>query len=248
MNSIKNFKFAHYILSQKSPIFIGTLNENNAICLVPSHKFEFENLLEELGETELESKTMALKIPVTFKLHLVYPASDAHINKYLESFKYTIESYEDYKSNDSFLKESWLDNIINSKASGEKVYFEDEQSLIIADYKWDKISIDNLYLLMIFKNEHLRSLRDVQDVKILEKAKQSILKVCKEYGLSEEDIWIFFHYRPSYFRLHIHIVNISKALNFLGIPSRNVLLEDVITNIKMSPDYYKEDCYFIGFK
>lgn len=248
MQELKNFISAIYIDYVYATIFIGKINDQPAIYMVTKRSLNLDIFLKKLKEVKVKDKRFKLNTTIDCQPHLTYPASKAHIDKLVKNFKYTAESYEDYLSNCNFLTTNWLDNIINSRGTGENVFFEDDVSMIISDYKWDLKSADQLYLLMIFKDPKLRSIRDIDDYNLLVKAKQNILKVCKEEGLAEKDVSLYFHYRPSYFRLHIHIVNISKSIRYLGSPTRNVFLDDVIYNLKLDCNYYKKDCYFIGFE
>lgn len=254
MDRISDFIAETCLRRKHESIFVGMLEGKPAIYTVPDPALDVDSFLEGLSSNASglsESSTAShLKSKAALRCapRLIWPASQKHIEKYLKNFRYVIESYTDYKGSDDYLQTSWFDNVIDNQDVNEKVYFEDDESMILANYKWDRVCDDNMYLLMIFKDPKLRSIRDIEDVSVLERARQNILKLCQGRGLSNEDICMFFHYRPSYFRLHIHIVNISKTTSSLGEPSRNVFLEDVIRNIRMDQNYYKNNSYFIGIE
>lgn len=245
MDKIRGFTAETLFREKHESVFIGMLEGKMAIYVLPDPTFDvdaFQNLSLRATECSSTLKTRMKYIP-----RLMWPASQKHVEKYLKNFRYVAESYEDYKNNDDYLQTSWLDNVISGKDVNEKVFFEDEESMILGNYKWDGVSNDHLYMLMIFKDPKLRSIREVEDVGVLERARNNIIRLCMDKGLSEEDICMFFHYRPSYFRLHIHIVNISSTTEMLN-PSRDVFLEDVMRNLHMKKDYYRNDLYFIGFE
>ena len=98
---------------------------------------------------------------------------------------------------------------------------------------------------MVFKDEKLRSIRDVDDVAVLLNAKRTALRFCESFALTRNDMALFFHYRPSYFRLHMHIVSIASTCEFLGSPFRNVFLDDAIKNIERNRRYYKDACHIV---
>ncbi|ELA42089.1 uncharacterized protein VICG_00938 [Vittaforma corneae ATCC 50505] len=137
--------------------------------------------------------------------------------------------------------------MFSNKDVKEKVYFENDHYLVIADYKWDQMSVDQMYLLMIFKDCTLRSIRNLNGshVGLLKNARENIYVLCDQLGVHREHLCLYFHYRPSYFRLHIHIVNIRKSIARLGSFSRHVLLDDVIRDLEMDPRYFEYNCYYV---
>lgn len=254
MDRINGFAAETYLRGRRESVFIGKLEGKPAIYTLPDPCLDASTFLRDLNldaSTSLKGPGVSLhkqEVALRCVPRLIWPASQKHIEKYLKSFRYVAESYADYKSSDDYLQTSWLDNVIENKAVNEEVYFEDGESMVLANYKWDRVCNDDLYLLMIFKDPSLRSIRDIRDAGILERARSNILKICKSRELGEEDICMFVHYRPSYFRLHIHIVNISKTTDSLGDLSRDVFLDDVVRNIRMDQNYYKNDMHFIGLE
>ncbi|KAI4292589.1 m7GpppX diphosphatase [Pancytospora philotis] len=231
-------------------IVIGRIRGEHAIYTVPAPTVTQEDL-------KRASFTDDGRLSVGYEVvpRLIYPATAEHVKKYTARGVCVSETYEAYLKSADFLSTSWLDNIVRLAGSGpgeisstemgvanEQTVFDSSEYLVIYDYKWDRKSNDRLYLLMIFKEDRLRSLRDVDDVALLERARADILSLCAGYGLGERDVCLFFHYRPSYFRLHIHIVNIAQSLSCVGSMVRDVLLDDAIRNLKADPQYYKRDC------
>lgn len=263
MDLIREFQPAHVIDDQNIVIVIGTIRGQHAVYTIPPPTVSKRDI-----EEALLSSASTLRISTKVLPRLIYPASDQHIAKYTSGGVYEVETYKDYLRNDDCLKTSWLDNIVNASRGShsssdarpenaakdttgpaplnEEILFENEHYLFINDHKWDRKSSDYLYLLVIFKNDKYRSIREVDDVALLEAAKRDILSVCGRYGVSQEDLCLYFHYRPSYFRLHIHVVNISRSLKYLGSVVRDILLDEVIQNLKTDPDYYRKDCFIIN--
>lgn len=226
-------------------VFVGKIDDDIVIYRIFLTDIVLGNFLASIG-TVKSNCNRATKCTVRYSVSVIHPATEMHLKKYVNHYEYRLESFAEYLKDTKLLGISWLTNIIDNKAENEVVYYKDEDSLIIADYKWNRKNIDDLYLLMIFKDSNLRSVRDLKDYKLLEKSKRAILSTIQTFGLLEKNVAIFFHYYPSYFRLHIHIVNISKSLGSLGSQYRNLYLNDVIKNLKLDPEYYMKDCFYIS--
>ncbi len=247
---LKDFKITKIIKQLNDNILIGTINGIDAICYIPNpfnHELKkFDVITDDI-----------VKVSSNFNIKVIYPASQDHINKLIQPSIYIKETYEDYLKNNEHLALDWLENIIKysndqetlrKKHINETIHINNDDYVLINDYKWDQKNTDYLYLLLIFKNDKYKSLRDIEDYELLEKAKNDVLNYCKKWGLKQSDLLMFFHYRPSYFRLHLHIVNISNSLKFIGMISRNIFLDDVIKNLKIYKNFYKREFFYIGSK
>lgn len=246
MDKLNLLKVDHTRSMPNFTVFIGTIEGIPAIYTLPKPYFNTSNLENILNQIENENEKVLIK--TTIQPKLIFPASNEHVMKYITPLICKNETYQEYLENNDFLKTSWLDNIIKNKAENEKIYYNNDEFLIIADYKWNRESNDDLYLLLIFKDDKLRSLRDFDDVNVLKRAKSIIVKLISEYNIPESAICMYFHYRPSYFRAHIHILNISNSLRSFGIPTRNIFLDDAIKNLEIDTEYYKKDICIIDFE
>lgn len=137
----------------------------------------------------------------------------------------------------------WITRIEKGDAPGEEILMETSDFFLLPNFKWNRKPKD-LYLLTIFKDTTLRSIRDLNQVNIdlLEKVKSTVLDyINQNYGLHQSHIRCFFHYYPSAWRLHMHVQHVS-ANTSLGSTTqcgRAHILEDVINNIKLVPRYYQ---------
>ncbi|KRH95300.1 hypothetical protein M153_100046389 [Pseudoloma neurophilia] len=200
----------------------------------------------------LKSYTLVTKNPPYFSYHsgdkyfiLITPCTEHHIAKY-SPVSYKRETYDQYQK---YLKESklsceWIKQIINGEK--EEIIAQNEISVIIPSYKWNKKDISDLYLLAFFKDDQIFTLRELKQQQ-LENVKNFIFKTVKEkYGILSDQIMLFFHYRPSYYHCHVHITNIAK-LHLGMVVGRGVLLDDVLENLKLDSEYYKKrDMFYIG--
>lgn len=247
MEHVGGFRLSRAIPTENSTIYIGEIDGQHAI-----YTLAYPSITKEEFHSGVRFENDTLVLRTKFVPRLIYPATEKHIEKYTSAGRYGRETYEDYRANDDFLRTSWLDNLVRAEGSSgapcsEDILFENEHYLIIADYKWDRKSSSSLYLLLIFKSDRYRSLREIDDVALLRAAKRDSYRQCLACGVGEEEVCLFFHYRPSYFRLHLHIVNISRSRKYLGSSLRNVLLDDVIKNLEIDPEYYRRDRFLIMY-
>jgi m7GpppX diphosphatase len=137
----------------------------------------------------------------------------------------------------------WIIKIEEGNANGEVILHENDDYYLLPDFKWDH-KIKNLYLLVIFKDPELQSIRDLTDIHIflLERTQRQVLKfVADNYGLPPSKMRCFFHYMPSAWRLHMHVQHVSSNLAPCSGTQcgRARLLGEILSNIKLMPDYYQ---------
>jgi m7GpppX diphosphatase len=153
--------------------------------------------------------------------------------------KIIIESPLDYQLlNIIDTNKNWIYNIIDHKSESENIFFEDDNLILIPDYKWNN-NLKNLHILGIFKDKSLNSIRDLNKnhIEILEKCIIDGKKIIKEkYGIS--NLVIYFHYRPSVWQLHIHFMNIETDNKESFMLPRAHLVTNVIQNLKYDSNYY----------
>ncbi|XP_013774663.1 m7GpppX diphosphatase-like [Limulus polyphemus] len=187
------------------------------------------------------------------KTTIIHPATEKHIQKYSSHPAYLVqETPEVYKNviephiQSQQFSMQWVYNILDHKSEADRIVFEDKDPILgfilLPDLKWDMKHIDNLYLVAICHRKDLHSLRDLtadhlQLLKsISEKGKQNI---AKKFNIPEKQLRVYVHYQPSYYHFHVHFT----ALSF-DAPGSHVerahLLDMVIQNIQMVPDYYQK--------
>lgn len=192
-------------------------------------------------------------------IRVIYPASSDKIVKYKRKYKklYTYETPDEYANEISKLVNrqknvEWIKNVIThsnqlftneytlSEKFDEKIFYTDNEFVITTNYKWNGMNTNELYLLLLFKQEFLYTIREVVDVDYLIRAKQAIYKTLSDvYKMKESDVILFFHYHPTYYSLHLHIVNINMSGEFLNA-GRVILLDKAIEMMTIDPEYYKK--------
>ncbi|VDP07035.1 unnamed protein product [Heligmosomoides polygyrus] len=187
------------------------------------------------------------------KSTLIYPANEKVIAKYRQEEKFIIhETAEDYQTiTVEYIKKyqmdlKWLYNVLTKESEAERIIFEDPDPhngfILSPDIKWDGKSLENLYVLAMIHRRGVRSIRDLtaDDLPLLENLRSKCLSAIREkYGVRPDQIRAYFHYQPCFYHLHVHFVSLkydAPASSTLAA----VLLDDVINNIKMVPDYYKK--------
>lgn len=136
----------------------------------------------------------------------------------------------------------WIDRIENGN-SDEEILMETSDFYLLPNFKWNR-KVKDLYLLTIFKDKTLRSIRDLNHshLDLMEKTKSTVLDyISRTYGMHRSSIRCFFHYYPSAWRLHLHVQHVS-ANTSLGSTTqcgRAHIIEDVVNNIKLMPNYYQ---------
>jgi len=153
--------------------------------------------------------------------------------------KLILEKYDDYTKLDiKNTDKEWIYNIIDHKAESNDIIFEDNNIILIPDYKWDK-TIKNLHILAIFKDKSLGSIRDLRanNIEELEESVENGKKIIMDkYGI--DNLIVYFHYRPSVWQLHMHFTNLDTDNKDSFLLPRAHLAKTVIQNLKNDTEYY----------
>ena len=154
------------------------------------------------------------------------------------------ESYEEYLEfmlKRGFEKDQWIYNIINGVAEKETILYRDDIVIVIPAYTWDSTEIEKIHILCLPTDTSIRTIRDLtlENVQLLEHMKNATLQKIEEiYGLTEENLKMFFHYDPSTYHLHIHFINNVNTETWSSVEYSHDL-DSVIFNLKMNSNYYK---------
>lgn len=185
---------------------------------------------------------------IVCRLTVIYPATKRHVQKYTQQERRIVletpRMYEEITA--SFIERNvpvdWVLNIVQVKSvpETETAYYETNDFVILADSKWDRVSLSSLYLLAITRSDDLRSLRDlsIENLPLLKDILTSSQRVVKEqFGLDASQLRIFLHYQPTYYHLHVHIVHVDYEMPGCSVGAAH-LLTDVIDNIENICSYY----------
>ena len=190
---------------------------------------------------------------------IIYPATQKLINKYTHKNKILVKETPEIYQNIvlPYLKESqnsnnWIYNILEGKSEQERTIFHDKDPklgfLLAPSMNWPG-EIETLYLNTLTMDRNIMSIRDLRGEKHLELLKymrDKSIEICKiKYNLGKNDLRIYFHYQPSFYHLHLHIVNVNYRPGGIDV-GRAILLEDVIQNLEFDGDYYEKVTLIYG--
>lgn len=190
------------------------------------------------------------------KVNLIYPATNKHILKYLDQKQHMIrETLQVYRQKVAPFIETqkgdriqWVYNIIFKDKEAEAFVHNDTDPrngfVLLPDMKWDQQTMSALYLVAIVRRTDISSMRCLNGSHI-EYLESIIAKItdatCSHHPIGRDELRIFVHYQPSYYHFHIHVVNVAHPGLGGGFNvGKAFLLDDIIDNLKIDPDYYQK--------
>lgn len=188
----------------------------------------------------------------TTKVTVISPADHEHIRKYDKRGQRALVMLETKGLYESATKgwimsqkrTKWVDNIIKGTSEVEKILFADEDICILPDFKWtDHSNIDQLYLLILFKDPESRSIRDLRREHLhrLGRARDAAKTLLQSrFSLGLDQVAVYFHYPPTYYRLHLHVVNLKAGMQDSYVAGKAHMLDSVMSNLALAPTYYAE--------
>ncbi|KAI8996823.1 HIT-like domain-containing protein [Pilobolus umbonatus] len=243
---------------------LGRVDEKD--CILSFEKTQYEDVeipslnakAENLDEVVINNiygwaLTKVLTDRLDTRVKVIYPATETHILKYESQPRVLLlETPSLYQTVTlPYIKSipksrlEWLYNILNHKAEIDRIIHYDKDPtkgfVILPDMKWDGHS-ETLYWVAIPMRQDLYSVRSLSTahLPLLENMRNTAYELVKKSALLRPDqLRLFIHYQPSYYHFHIHITAISFA-DAPGIMSGQAhLLDSVIDNIRLYPDYYQ---------
>lgn len=101
---------------------------------------------------------------------------------------------------------------------------------------------------MIFKDESLLSIRDLDGshVDLLSKASKIANEILeRELDIDSDQVYSYFHYLPTFWKLHLHVVSLDHP-DKGGAIGRNKTLEEILINLELKSDYYQTMDLFVS--
>ncbi|KAF8552583.1 scavenger mRNA decapping enzyme [Imleria badia] len=239
------------ILRIERTAFSSTFTDHLSTGIVTSTK--------RIGDTDIYSwchAWLARKDDIPdVKITVIFPATEVHIRKYTKQERIMVtETPELYRNIvgpfiDAFpaSRTQWVRDVLEGKSEVDSVLCHTSRFVILPDMKWDPSGpISSLYLLAIVSDASIRSMRDLRGgpdghVEMLEEIRDRASNIAKErWGLPRGALRMYFHYQPSYYHFHVHIVHASQD-GMMGMAVGQAhLLEDVISMLKHSPNILSE--------
>lgn len=182
--------------------------------------------------------------PSRIRMTVICPCTEKHIGKFSKkTIEMVSETFEQYTSivrpfamSDNV---TWIENIFNGKKEQDRIWGrgENDSFLILPDTKWNG-KIQDLYLLVLTK-ERILCLRELRDthLPLLKAIRLEITRLV--ISLNGPKVRCYIHYLPTYFHFHIHVASVT--LDEIGCSH---LLDDVINNLELYPDFYTKKTLF----
>jgi m7GpppX diphosphatase len=187
------------------------------------------------------------------RVKVICPATETHILKYETQARImyveTPSLYQQvtlpYIKSIPEKRIQWVKNILDGSAEAERVIHHDHDPetgfVILPDMKWDG-HVETLYWVAITMRSDILSVRSLEGkhVGLLKKIRDTAYKLVKERtNLLPEQLRLFVHYQPSYYHFHVHITAVSFADAPGVVTGQAHLLDSVIDNLELYPDYYQ---------
>ena len=188
---------------------------------------------------------------------VIDPAQSNHFAKYSSSRRQIVfETPEIYQnvilpfieSNPKDL--SWVENILNGTAEIDRVLSTNDDAnfgfTLVLDYRWNGKQLNELHALALARDPKLRCLRDLRAChlnmlkEMLSEGRRRLAATYSKNALREDQIIAYFHYPPTFYRLHVHFVHVDGPADGGTQVGKAILAEDVINNIELSSEYYKD--------
>ena len=134
----------------------------------------------------------------------------------------------------------WIHDLVYNNAEEESVLFRTNDMVICKDIVWKHIDISQFYLLCI-PLKKIKSIRNLThlDIPLLQSMKQNAINIANKYGISENRLYMFFHYHPSYYHLHLHVC-ITEHESLETTHYRHYYLDDIINKLENDSNYWKK--------
>ncbi|XP_037970462.2 m7GpppX diphosphatase [Plutella xylostella] len=247
LGKFKNKSGQALIIFEKNAFKEDDLNESGFFSDETQLRIYFQNDI--YGNFECFPKSSINGVKTT----VIYPATEKHIAKFSQQEVHVVvETPELYAActlphieKEQFTLQ-WVYNILEGKSEQDRIVYdskcEKEGFVLVPDLKWDGLTKETLYLLAIVRQRGIKSLRDLNAShlpllkNIRDKGKKAILD---KYKVPGSQLRIYLHYQPSFYHLHVHFTYLRHEAP--GIYAEKAhLLDTVINNIEMMPDYYQK--------
>lgn len=137
-------------------------------------------------------------------------------------------------------------NILNHEKEADRIVFEDPCKengfILLPDLKWNGKTVETLYLIGIVHRHNLKSIRSLNGdhLPLLHNIRdKGVAQIKERYGIDRTHLRIYFHYQPSFYHLHVHFTYLKYDAPGIFC-EKSHLLDTVINNIELMPDYYQK--------
>ena len=145
------------------------------------------------------------------------------------------ESYPRSEKMESFIhseikKREWPYKVIAGESETDRVILRTENYILLPDID----NKDTSHLLVLFTDPALLSIRELRGSHV-PMLKQLLEMLKSRYPT---DSIMFFHYPPSVWQLHLHVVTLTTNPRISNEMQKIHFLQDVISNLEIDSNYY----------
>jgi hypothetical protein len=237
-NDIKNY-FSNIINFYNYNLYIGIYNNLYFIFISSEQEYDkidiniISDYLENNNFIEIKNTNFYLKYPVSIDLINWLKASLVIMEETSLTYQTISTPYIDsiYEKN-----VKWIFNILNGLTEQNRIMFKNDNFIICKDILWT----DNDPYMLCIPFKKIKTIRELtsDDIVLLEEMRDNILNITNNLNIKKNQLYMFFHYHPSYYQLHLHICNINNILLETKI-MRYYHLDDIIDKLKMDTNYWK---------
>ena len=139
----------------------------------------------------------------------------------------------------------WVWNLLLGKSEANRVVHHqtegDARFVLVAHPEWDMAGVGRLHCLAIVDDRSLHSLRDLTaaHLPMLSALRQSVARALHaRLGVEESALQFFFHYPPSYYQLHVHVLHVDVNAGFTFAVGKAIELHDVEQQLRRDSAWY----------
>jgi hypothetical protein len=157
------------------------------------------------------------------------------------------ETYQNYKKislpyiNSVYDKNTkWIHDLVLNYSEESIVLFRNQDMVLCKDIVWKDDIMNQFYILGI-PTKKIKTIRNLtsNDIPLLKSIRDKAIEIAQQFGINKNKLYMFFHYHPSYYQLHLHIcVTEHEALETKYW--RNYYLDDVIDKLESDSNYWKK--------
>ena len=138
------------------------------------------------------------------------------------------EKLDEFIENE-IVKKQWPYNIILGHTESEFVIRKTKDYLMLPDIE----NCESVHWLILFSDTSLRSIRSLRGchLPLLKEISDAVKRI-------NPRLLLYFHYPPSVWQLHLHVVGPMHALRTTSDMQRVHFLPDVMRNLEIDPEYY----------
>lgn len=249
-NEVITYLLPYYRCNINYSLYFGILNLSQSYLSIlvmendniNNSEFDIKNIYKTLNKSSDDYYHMYLDN----NIYIRYPISLDFIDWIKAEIKIITETVDNYYKLslpyiNSILDKNtkWINDLLFKFSEESKILYRCDEFVISKDIIWISNNPNDFYILAI-PTIHLKTIRDLtqEHIPLLKNIKSKVIEIANGYKLNADNLYMFFHYHPSYYHIHLHICIIDHPILETKY-HRNYLLDNVIELLEINPDYWK---------